>query len=186
MNPILNPNPDPSPQKKVPPPHKSESQFRRYENHLINILANWPATTEIKTGQLASTTFLARIRDAILSVLEFGWRTSIDLDELKRIHKTELHFTAVDEKTIKAFRQTSGSKVLAKTGVSEMVSLGEQFCCEISNPERHVVHSLAILLSNKVLTKPAKIYQLNPDILKEVLEKHDVASTTEGDFTILI
>jgi hypothetical protein len=77
------------------PPQLSEDQFRLYEPHITKAVKRWPEFTEFPSamfvgldgGPIAGTTFSARFKDAITSVLRYGWETTIDVVKLRQITK---------------------------------------------------------------------------------------------------
>lgn len=81
------------------PSHLSEGMFRLYEPHLNRAVTRFtdtpgsPQETEFgrevmrdKEGrQLSGNTWVARFRDAIVSLKRFQWRTDVDVEKLWRI-----------------------------------------------------------------------------------------------------
>lgn len=66
------------------PYHLTEDNFRRFEPLIAQAVNNWPKETsfEVPSG-VAPTTFLARFRDSIASLVTHGWETTlIDIPKL--------------------------------------------------------------------------------------------------------
>lgn len=75
----------PSPTGNVPS-HLSEKLFREYEPFIMRAVNAFPTETSFTVPSGRSPhTFLARFRDAILSVKNFRWSTTIDMDKLWRM-----------------------------------------------------------------------------------------------------
>lgn len=71
------------PQTPFLPHQLTEDSFRRYEPFIKTSVARFPEETEtpIPAGT-APTTFLARFRDAIVSLKRFQWPTDVDCQKL--------------------------------------------------------------------------------------------------------
>lgn len=73
------------------PSHLSEATFRLYEPHIKRAVERWPQETEFgrecmlsRDGNpLSSNTFVARLRDAFVSLREFQWETTVDVAKLE-------------------------------------------------------------------------------------------------------
>ncbi len=69
------------------PSHLSEATFRRYETYLEMAVLRFPESTCFELGEnnVAPTTFAARLRDSIASLLRYKWMTVVDVEKLWRI-----------------------------------------------------------------------------------------------------
>lgn len=68
------------------PSHLSERLFREYEPFIMRAVNAFPTETSFTVpANRSPATFLARFRDAILSVKAFKWQTTIDMDKLWRM-----------------------------------------------------------------------------------------------------
>jgi len=77
--------PDHSPRGSIPS-HLSEKIFREYEPFIMRAVNAFPTETSFTVpSDRSPATFLARFRDAILSVKNFKWQTTIDMDKLWRL-----------------------------------------------------------------------------------------------------
>lgn len=73
------------------PPQLSEGTFRVYEPHIDRAVRAWPtetswspsAMTDLAGRRLSPHTFVARFRDAVVSLKRFGWDTYIDTAKLR-------------------------------------------------------------------------------------------------------
>lgn len=67
-------------------PHRlRESSFRRYEQAIHSIVESWPSVVILDPGPLSNETYSARLRDAIQSLLQYNWPTSIDVHKLRKL-----------------------------------------------------------------------------------------------------
>lgn len=70
------------------PSHLTETLFRYFEGNIKLAVDNWPRETAFdlslvpKAERYAPTTFVARMRDAIVSLKRFAWETSINVEKL--------------------------------------------------------------------------------------------------------
>lgn len=166
----------------IPPPHKAEKVFREYEGHIHTILRNYPANTRFLPERVAATTFSARLRDAINSVIEYNWPTSVEVGRLEIIWRADLEIV-LEGKEVIARRKGPHNKIVAAVG-KEL--LAGDFFVEVDKPTKPILHSICLLLSGKHITKPAKLTNVDPVLLKEVTDLYDIGITTEGDVTIII
>ena len=71
-------------------PQLSEPTFRIYEPHIARAVKEWPnetqftneAMTDLNGKRLSPHTFVARFRDALVSLKRFGWPTYVDTNKL--------------------------------------------------------------------------------------------------------
>lgn len=79
------------------PHHISEDSFRRFEPFLTLAVNRWPEETSWDVASLRATdpsvnispmTFVARFRDAIVSLRRFNWESTVDLAKLNNIAGT--------------------------------------------------------------------------------------------------
>lgn len=72
------------------PSHLSEATFRIYEPHIKRAVERWPEETQyppeafvdLSGSRLSPHTWVARFRDAVVSVKRFKWDTNIDTHKL--------------------------------------------------------------------------------------------------------
>lgn len=77
---------DTPPTNRNVPSHLSEKIFREYEPFIMRAVNAFPTETSFTVPSNRSpSTFLARFRDSILSVKNFKWQTTIDMDKLWRM-----------------------------------------------------------------------------------------------------
>jgi hypothetical protein len=174
-------------QARVVPLHKSEKVFRTYEPIIFTILNRWPEPSMFKPDAVAATTFSARLRDAISSVIEFQWQTALDVEKLKLIWSTDLVITCdAPNGYVHANNKTMMAKALPKSVGKYIKELITDFSCEVDNPSEIVLTALGVLFSQKVLVKPAKITNPNPELLQNIALQFDVAFQEEVGFTVMI
>ena len=171
-------------QTKVAPPHKSEKQFRRYELHIASLLSGWPHPLVIDPAPLSASTFSARMRAAIASILEFGWTTTIDVDIL-RARRTELEI-GVNAEGLVVCGKKGATKALALAGKVTEALRDSNFVATVDKPDAPTVHALAFLLSRKVLSGAAKFTNLEPAIRTQVASQYDVAFADESGFVVMV
>ena len=64
-------------------PHLREPIFRAYEGLLFVALQNWPLETSFDVPKgVATATFLANFRNAIVSLINYNWETTVDRKKL--------------------------------------------------------------------------------------------------------
>lgn len=164
--------------------------FRKYEKHIFSIVHNWPQPTFFFPDNLATTTFSCRLRDAIASVLEYGWPSPLDVSRLKQIKSEglEVSIQAEPPAVVAGPRKTRTTEAEAVSETSAPRDELRTYACEVDNPARAVAHSLAILYSKGVLTQPAKITNLDPNTLNEIKNTYgeSIGLTQEGNTIIML
>ena len=170
----------------APPPHRNEKVFRSYEPHIFQLLLNWPEPTTFRPTSVATSTFTARLRDSIASIIEFQWPTSIDVERLKQLRQTNQLEIIPQGNLVFARLRVGRSKaaILAET-VKEVV-LVDEFSGEMDSPDELVLRAAATLLAMKVLVKPIKITNLDFDLQKLIEENYDVAFSTQDSYIIML
>jgi hypothetical protein len=69
-------------------PHLREPIFRTYEPFLTEAVAKWPTETGFAVPRtVAPATFLANFRNAIVSLVNYNWPTTVDRPKLLRIRE---------------------------------------------------------------------------------------------------
>lgn len=76
-----------------PPPQLSESVFRWCEPYITRAVNAWPEETRFAPEEMVKldgyrvspNTFAARMRDAVTSVIKYGWDTTINVPRLKEM-----------------------------------------------------------------------------------------------------
>lgn len=80
--------PTPSSQRLIAP-HLRESVFRDYEGFLSVFIQSWPSEVGIEVpANRAVSTFVANLRNAILSARQYDWPSALDLRKLRSMHGT--------------------------------------------------------------------------------------------------
>lgn len=153
------------------PYHKSEKMFRRYEQHIASVLQHWPEPVSFDAKPLSVTTFSCRFRDAITSVLEYNWPTSLDLERLRAL-RDEFEVCVVAGMVM--VRKKGLGKAMATVGKLDEVLTHDDFIFTLNNPEPAVLFAAAILVDRKVITRPIKIKNTPRSLLDQVTERFDV------------
>jgi hypothetical protein len=106
------------------PPHLREHIFRSYEDLLARAVSAWPEPTSFTVPvNVASATFVANLRNAIVSLKRHKWDTSIDLQKLLAIEnprqfvinfdstENKVWFRQPPKKESRSFSSTVGTRV---------------------------------------------------------------------------
>lgn len=79
-------------------PHLREHIFRTYEPLLTVAVSAWPEATSFTVPRdVSPATFVANLRNSIVSVKRFSWSTSIDLPKLLSIETPRQFVVVFDE-----------------------------------------------------------------------------------------
>lgn len=183
-NPLLNESITISQTKPHTPPHLREETFRKYEAHIATILRNWPRPTTCYPKIVSPTTFIARIRDAINSVIEYKWKTPIDVNLLEQIWATDnklFFYTQTNTNAVIASKRMAKSENIAATLTSDFDE--NKFSLVLTEEKATATALLAVayLLENKILKKPAKLIKPDQRILHQIMGNYDVGVALDPD-----
>lgn len=79
-------------------PHLREHIFRAYEDLLARAVSAWPSPTSFTVPpDVAPATFVANLRNAVVSVKRYSWSTSIDLPKLLSIESPRVFVIVFDD-----------------------------------------------------------------------------------------
>lgn len=163
-------------------PHRfRESAFRTYEQSIARAVDTYPEVYIHNTGDLTTTTFSCRMRDAITSLVEHGWPTHhvniVKLSECFRLLKVAEH----------------EGKVL--TGSYDKIK-GYRLALKVTGPEEDphdappVVYTVPDLETAKIICelsqhralRTMKLFGINLDTATWLMNNYDVLlePTTDG------
>lgn len=168
------------------PWHKNEKMFRRYEQHIHQMVINYPQPVSFDTTPLAYTTFSCRFRDSVASLLEYHWKTCIDCLRLAEIwplvELTPINGMAVVRK--------KGTKELTSVGsVVDVVSKQDDFLFEIDGSRlkplvgdgvKQLVKAAVLLLHFQVIGKPVKLKNIPKDMVSEFADQFNVGFSEDS------
>jgi hypothetical protein len=173
-------------------PHRfRESQFRRYETHIAELVKCFPNVVEWTT-KLSPITFSCRLRDAMTSLKKNGWKSSlIDIPKFLSIHSQ----IDVAEHNGKIY---SGSTESLKVFFAKPIPANAQpesptsptKIQRIVLPDSHSLKALCELLSKKVLLGPFQLdtcngFSITPDLANALESTFDVAFIIDEGGTII-
>jgi len=79
-------------------PHLREHIFRTYEPYLHAAVTAWPDPTWFEVpATIATATFVANLRNAVVSLIRYNWTTVVNLEKLKSIESPRLFVINFDE-----------------------------------------------------------------------------------------
>lgn len=166
-----------------PPSHKSEAQFRRYEAFIKHIVLNYPKTVRIRPSGVTLNTFVARARDAMKSVLEYKWKTSIDLEKLREIRPSITVYIDDDNVSVRGGPlksdlvpvsmndvEVTGSGGSSETFINEDYAFVLDLKKQPDKLGKSLLLSVALLQTSRLLG-PIQVINL-PDELRQELENN--------------
>lgn len=164
------------------PPHKSEKLFRVYEPYIASILVEYPNAVTFTPRTVATTTFTARLRDAINSVLEFEWSTTINVQKLREIRRS---ICILNSGTTVICSRKESKTIDAQSAVDENTQ-SKQFALVLTNPTPEDVKACCMLLSSRAITRPIKLTAVSC-LYGDVASHYDVAIETlsNGDIVLI-
>lgn len=176
------------------PHHLSESLFRYFEPNIALAVRNWPKETAFDltmipvADRFAASTFVARFRDAILSLKRFKWETTlIDLDKLWSMSgkfciwiepKTGVVWFKGKEKHQRPSHLIGEARQRAKDHAEEVLRSGPVLQKDLTANE---LEAFCLLLSGKRIEGPIRVlgnlHELFPEDIDVYAASLDVAFT---------
>lgn len=168
------------------PPHLSEKNFRRYERVILQAVMAWPAPIRITPHQLAPTTYMARLRDALRSYELYRWPCGIPDGMEELIPKMRVWPSG--QQVLLGPRQPTGPSHDVEEEVEEVPLDVPTRGRLIVNPSEDVVKAIVLLHGLRILTDPTKFtsYYLGESLLCYLEEQHDVQIVRQSDNEILV
>lgn len=142
-----------------------ENVFRIYEPHITRAVESWPEETEFKPDSfknlsgkaLSGNTFSARMRDAITSVIRFGWTTTIDVEKLRAM--VGRFAVSMDSTTGSVWWRNKAKRGRPNLSTQEIRSAGYAIDADVTripwkDPTKEEIHAVCILLVGGRVTGP--------------------------------
>lgn len=136
-------------------PGLTEKSFRLYEPHLLRIQKSWPnlVSFDLSNSTLSRATFLARIRDAKASFLEFKWTSELAVDKMEKVSFVEAGTDRVLggpdlQQTLKKAKES----IPAETAIVRTNNQTADLSDTMLDPT-----TLAYLASKRLLTQPIQV-----------------------------
>jgi hypothetical protein len=160
------------------PAHLTEAVFRRYEDVIQRIVENPTRLITIpSTADLSARTIAARLRDAINSHTIYKWRSKIDPAKLAELRTSFVIRQFVDSVEI-VWRNTASPDIQSVEQVNQETTLVK--------PDLVDLHSVARLLSRRLVTGPYRIVGADPKHIAEVEQSYDIGIIRNQDETITL
>ena len=166
------------------PLHLTENIFRRFENVIQASLKSLPNNTSIDPSPLRAITYAARMRDAVLSLRRYNWKTDINIEAWS---ENDVCVRVEGALVIVGPRQRNkAARSLGSIMPYERQTAMSTIVLEKPIPDNEI----AILLSWRdqgVLNAIIVLSQILSDLQKEALNKiFDVGFIQEADKTIIL
>lgn len=174
----------------------TEQMFRRFEPLLTKAVDAFPNETSFTVPpDMAPTTFLARFRDARLSLLKYNWQpTTVNRDKLIQIARS--HTISRDEITglvwFRAKHARGRPKELVTEAMTQMATASSPIDRVWSNWSVEELRAACLLLSSKRLTGPIILRgaEIPDSIINDLLADFDISivrqdGTTEIEYVLM-
>jgi len=161
------------------PPHLREHIFRSYEPFLTEAVAKWPTESgySVPVG-VASATFLANFRNAIVSLINYNWPTTVDREKLLRIRNAREYIIRLGndgavwfqspKSEIRTLSSTATTRLPQTATTSAQPPLAQSLVpWRDSTPQE--ITALCLLIDKGRITGPFIINEKVDDDLKEQL-----------------
>jgi hypothetical protein len=163
------------------PFHKTERMFRRYENQIRAIVQNLPdKAVSFSPGDFSIATAMGRLRDAMSSVMQYGWKTDIDLEKLQLI-RPQIEVVVINGMIVVRKR----GQELPPAGHETNFTVDSKFGLEVDNPSLPVLEAIATLHGAHLLTLPTKIKNVPRKMLDDLAARYDIAISEDVDHFVL-
>lgn len=160
----------------------TEESFRKYEPFIKQAVKNAPLETSFSVPDgLSVNTFVARVRDAIVSLKRFRWDTTIDVEKLWTL--SGKYIWSIDpggEKIWFREKQKRGRPLeyAAEAHTRQAAQAGASISSVWTNLQVGEIDSLALLIHNQRITGPVYVEgQLPEELTSRLSSLFDVAFT---------
>lgn len=159
-------------------PRKSERLFRRYESLIAEGVSRFPAESKFPVPEdLSPAYFLARFRDAILSLSENHWETYVDKEKLVKIRKVFVLSLSPDGKAVWFRQRQRQGRPTTPFGVHEQpvdrLGFETTIWRDVTNPE---LEALCLLIHTQRLAGPYTLQQeVDQDYIDQLQTRYNVA-----------
>ena len=148
------------------PPHLREHRFRAFEPLLLNFeKRNYQDTTEPCDAN--PYTAANRCRDAITSVLAYGWHTPLNVESLRKL-RGQISIRGNSNGTITIGKSKRGNVAVANK---------TELLIDCTNDQCLI--AIAVLVSQNQIPSTVKIVNQSQDTLTRVLDKFSLAYNAE-------
>lgn len=139
-------------------PHLSYENFARFEETIFSFLKTYPHVFSVKPTTLASTTFAARLRDAINAHLTHRFESKVDPDALASAWSGSILTRNSDTVILgpKAAVAAASRQPLAEA------SAGPRYLIELSEPTLDQLNALAFLYATNAISEPSFVGAIPP------------------------
>jgi hypothetical protein len=168
----------------VLPSRLSEKSFRKYEHDIAKIANSWPSVVILRPTKGSITTYVARLRDAILSLSQHRWpSTLVSQPIFDRIHpqlvvshRGDCAMAGPRNEVVKYDKPDEPMKADAFTATPHSSSAFDLQCFPYD-----AVKVVCHLASKRLLVGPVKVFGLSSQQAGHLEESYDVALTLNAD-----
>lgn len=174
------------------PSRLRESSFRKYEDDIAKIVENFP-TAIVFTPKGNVITYVARLRDAILSFQIYAWESNV-IDRAKFAQAYEnmvVSHSHENDKVLAGGRlEVKKARLGNEQGILTEFKVGyTQTAVELNETEldSNQVAFLCLLASKRLLTNPIRTNCMNAEDKRHLEDEFDVMieDNQDGTFTII-
>lgn len=158
----------------------TEKSFRRWESVIYKVVTAYPKAVRVNPGDFSPNTCMARIRDAMRSVVDYNWPTPIDVERLKEIRPhisvklSSDGFVVIEPKSQSVLPSVAPSEVEGDVRFS------------VDKPEKLELHSICLLLHRRRPIGPVAVRGLTYHEVMEVAKQYDITVIDEKDGRIVV
>lgn len=166
-----------------------EQQFRRFESLITTAVNCFPQRYDVNpvTYSMAATTLSCRLRDAMNSLKENRWSTTVDMEKFDRIWPGELK---VGERNTGLVVTGDKDTIRDRDERREIFGLERnQISAEpitFTNPSPSAVHTIVKLAEARTLTGQVRLVGVTETLLRTLAEQHDISYEKQPDGSFLL
>jgi hypothetical protein len=161
-----------------------ESTFRKYERFIYEVVDRFPKKGyKVRVHNLKPSTYVARLRDAVSSLLRYQWKTGIDVDKLMEIRPL-VEFKQVGENCVYG---GPSSAIVEELEVEDISSDSANYVFIADQPDKPTLFAIAVLQTRRLLG-PVKLTNADQAILDEIEEmpEFDVGIEPIQNFHVML
>jgi hypothetical protein len=160
------------------PSHLQEGVFRKYEPIIARLVKNPGRSLSIpSTPDLSPRTIAARLRDAIASHVTYQWKSEVNPAALAGMRKDFCVRQYID--SVEIVFNTKDTPFTVTETTNEVVLSGLTL-------EPVDLHSLARLLSKRILQGPYRITNPDPATILEIERLYDIGVVKNPDTSVIL
>lgn len=158
------------------PSRLTEASFRRYEDIIATAVDNYPQETSFSIPEgIAPNTFIARIRDAVLSVKKFAWTTKIDMKKLWELSNITVWSLDAANKCVWFREKQTRGRPNELTSLAKTHNAAEISASHWSSWINAEVSAACVLISGGKLAGPIVLEgEIDPTLTDALTQIHDV------------